>query len=254
VEKSFQTKDLFAVLKKSLKSKRISYKKLSENLTFSEGTLKNIFHSHNCSIDRIVEICNVIDISFTDLVQMASREKESEFSLSWEQEEAFALSPYLYYFFRAHFFEKLDLNALKSKYKLSDASITRYFMELEKIGLLDLHPNNKVKYHISGRQHWIEGGPWMQAFLGRYSKRLTEIVLDGSRGKDAYSSMMGFFRLSPATYEKFKAEVSHLEKKYKEIAYLNYMVEEDTDAVPVSWIFNIVPFDVYELDTEIPNI
>jgi len=254
MDASFQSKDLFEVLKKSLKAKKISYKQLATNVSFSEGTLKNIFHNQNCSLDRILEICNAINISFSDLVDMASKEKESEFSLSWEQEEYFALYPHFYYFFRAHFFEKLELSTIQQKYRLSDNSVTRYLLQLEKIGLLDLYPANKVKYKVRGRQHWIEGGPWMQAFFSVYSERITQIVLDAEKKKDTYSSNIGFFRLSPRTYQQFKEEVARLEKKYKEIAFLNYLVEDDTNAIPVSWIFNVVPFDIYEIDTEIPNL
>lgn len=250
----FNAKQLFSVLKDILKSKKISYKELSKSISFSESTLKNMFHDNNVSIERMIEICNAIDISFPDLVNLANNSIGNDFSFTFEQEKFFAQNPHYYYFFREIFFEKKSLEVVKEQFKLTDKSIMKYIMELEKIKLLEVHPNNRLKFLVYGKLIWSNDGPWMQKFYPKFINKMVDLQLSNLNNDNYYTSFPSFFTVSHKTYENFKNDVRDIARKYKEMAFRDSLMNHNEDFVPVTWSFSMVPEDLFAIETQIPNL
>lgn len=247
--------DLFRVLKTILKERKITYQELAKDLSFSVSTLKGIFHTKDISLHRLLEICQALQLPLEELVQMAARQKENEFIFTPEQDEFFAGHPGHYYFFREIFFEKKNLLQMEKEFGLKQKSIFRYLLDLEKIGILELDVFNKIKFHLSGRQKWDFRGKWMKKFLKKFLTDIVDLIHNNtSHYSSAYSSSVGFFTTSKENYERFKMEIQLVEKKYREIAHQDYMMNRNKDQVPVTWSFNIVEADLYRLNTHIPNL
>ncbi|OFZ45790.1 MAG: hypothetical protein A2381_09325 [Bdellovibrionales bacterium RIFOXYB1_FULL_37_110] len=249
----YNSRQLFLTLKMILKSKKLSYKKLAGKVSFSESTLKNIFYAGNASLERIIEICNAAEIEFPDLVNLSSKEDESEFSFTLEQEKFLADHPNFYYYFREIFFEKKSLEEMERKFKLTRKTTLKYLKKLEEFKLLEVHPNNRIKFLKYGKLKWIYNGPWTKKMFPKYSQKVTELLIENLDNSDYYSSLVGYFSLPPATFLDFKREVNELEKKYKNIAFRDYLTNDTGNFIPVTWIFNILPVDIFQLETHITD-
>ena len=245
--------DILRTLKSILKAHKITYSHLATRVSFSESTIKNLFHQKNISIERLIEICEVIDIPIQELIQMASRQKESEFILDPDQEEFFADNPAYYYFFREYFFQKLSLQEIQDKYQLSEISVYKYLRALEKIGLLELKPGNKTKFKVHGKQNWKLFGPWMKKFFSPFMSSITDKVLKGEKDPNTYTSNISFFTLTEGTLKKFLIEIDELTQKYREIAYQDYIINKHEKGIPLTWTCNVVPCDIYDEMSHIPN-
>ncbi|HLE11514.1 MAG: hypothetical protein A2504_05855 [Bdellovibrionales bacterium RIFOXYD12_FULL_39_22] len=250
----FNSKQLFVVLKQVLKSRKITYRMLCEKSSFSESTLKNMFHANNMSIDRLLEICQLADISFPDLVNLANKEDANDFSFNILQETFFAKNPHYYYFFRECFFEKKDLEQIKKEYKLSDKSVLKYILGLEKLGLLEVHPGNRLRFLVYGKLRWLHNGPWMKRFYPEFMKKIVQLQLENLDNENFRTDFPGFFTLPQRTYEDFGREIQELEIKYREIAFRDSLLSSHEEFVPVTWIFSMIPMDVFALETDIHNI
>lgn len=245
--------DLFATLKKILKTKKITYKHLAEGLDISESTLKSIFYQKNATVKRILDICEYINFPFPELVKLSYRHSEEEFELTYEQEKFFANNPHYYYFFREHFFQRKDLDQICKQHKITKRSCYLYLRKLEKIGLLDLYPNNKVKYKISGKQRWLSDGPWFKKFLCPFLNNILKEI-QGSSNELNYTNNIGFATISKEVLTNFIFEINQVEKKFKEIAYQDYLINRHKDGVDVSWSFNFACMDIFGRMTQIINL
>ena len=87
----------------------------------------------------------------------------------------------------------------------------------------------------------------------KYSQKVTELLIENLDNSDYYSSLVGYFSLPPATFLDFKREVNELEKKYKNIAFRDYLTNDTGNFIPVTWIFNILPVDIFQLETHITD-
>ena len=67
-------------LKRLLKTKNITYKQLAEELDLSEANIKRVFSTQTFTLDRLEEICKVLEISLVDLFVLTSQ-KERRFRI-----------------------------------------------------------------------------------------------------------------------------------------------------------------------------
>ncbi len=61
---------LFLLVKQSMKRQNLSYIKVAKILSMSESGLKRIFQEKNCSMDRLIQICEVLDLDFKTLLEV----------------------------------------------------------------------------------------------------------------------------------------------------------------------------------------
>lgn len=248
----FKASEIVRTLKKVLKAKKLTYKALAAKLSFSEGTLKNIFHQNNTSLERLLEICEMAEIDFQDLVRMSTRSKEDEFSFTPEQEDFFAHHSNYYFFFREVFFQRRSLKQMEKDFNLDEKSILGYLFKLEKLGLCEVLPGNNIRWSVNGKLRWLKNGPWNQKHLKSYVEKIIELIL--SKRENCYNSQIGHFSISQKTYDDFKAELRRLEDKYKEIAFHDHMLNRTGNFIPVTYNFSVIDDDIFNLMTTIPNL
>ena len=252
---AFNSRQLFDSLKQVLRSRGITYRELASKVSFSESTIKNIFHDGNASIERVVELCEAVGITFPDLVNLANEEAASTFSFSLEQEQFFAEHPQYYYYFRDCFFEGKSPEVIAEHYHLSPASTLKYLLRLEKLGLLELPPENRVRFKVYGKLRWLQGGPWMRRRYPEYLDELTRLLLDHLDDARYYTSMVGHFKVSQETYDEFRREAEQLLERYTDLAFRESLIRrEDRPRIPASFHFTIVPLDLFRHMTRIPDL
>ena len=94
-----QRTGLFASLKQVLKAQGVRYKDLAEKMNTSEPTIKRLFAEQDCKLSRLLEVCEVLGICFTELVDLATNQPITPSALSLETEQALASKPGLMSFF-----------------------------------------------------------------------------------------------------------------------------------------------------------
>lgn len=138
-------KRIFQYLKKLLKQKKISYKSLGKSLEQAESTIKRLFQLEECSLGKLTQICEVIGISVFDLIEGA---KKDEISLTFLSDRAqrFFVNNYSYFIF---FMQILRPESVSTKLKLNRTQTLEYYRKLEELGLIELHPGDKVKVKLT---------------------------------------------------------------------------------------------------------
>jgi len=146
------------VLKRVLKSKGITYKKLSQMLEMSEPTIRRMFSKGAFTLERYVKICRIIGLNYEEMIRLSEAES-AVFEFTYEQESFFAKNLNYYYFLVVMLRESKTPLEVAKEYNLHERTLTKILAQLERMNLIEWLPGNQVKLLVSTRFRFLEGGP-----------------------------------------------------------------------------------------------
>ncbi len=160
-----QTNLIIKSLKKILKAKGFTYKDLADKMEISEASVKRLFSKQTVSLKRLEEICDILHFDFYELAVMAKMNRKGDFkTLSIEQEYVLAdnhkLMVFLYFITHGW-----SLSYIIDEYDISELEATRMFLELDRLGIIELHSDNKFRLLISKNVLWHKKGPIWNKYL-----------------------------------------------------------------------------------------
>jgi DNA-binding Xre family transcriptional regulator len=152
---------LFDGLRMHLKARGMTYADLARALGISQPTVKRIFATRNCTLDRLDSICEVLQVEMAELARGQPRQTRLVDQLTAEQEEELMSDPALLAV-AACALQGLSVPEILEVYKLEEARCVQLLLRLEKIGILELHEGNRIRLRISRTFKWIPDGPMMR--------------------------------------------------------------------------------------------
>jgi DNA-binding Xre family transcriptional regulator len=160
-----QITTLCDTLKQLLKARNITYKDLAQALDLSEANIKRIFSNQSFTLERLEQICGLLELSLSDLFLLNTQKEHRITQLTQEQEEELIAD------------KKLLLVAVCARdgwsfkdmithYQINEHECIRLLVRLDKLKMLQLLPGNKYKLLIAQNFRWIPGGP-LERFMNR---------------------------------------------------------------------------------------
>jgi transcriptional regulator with XRE-family HTH domain len=207
-----QTPLLIATFKKALKANNITYKVLAEKLDMSESSIKRIFADENFSLARLEQICTVIGMDISDLVAMMNRDKPRISELTEEQEKVAAADA------RLLGVAFLVVNGwsyqnILDHYPISAPDLVHYLVQLDKLRVIDLEPNNRIKLLVTANFSWRKNGPIQHALKQHVQKEFMDGDVEAAGGQQHFISGM----LSSASHQEITKQLSRLESLVNEL-------------------------------------
>lgn len=150
-------------LKRSLKARGITYADLAERIGMSEASVKRMFSQKNFTLQRLDDILKAADIDFRELASVADEDTRLITQLTAAQEKEIIGDPRLF-LVAVSAFNQLTVEQIMEDFTLSEAEIVKHLVRLDKIGFLELLPNNRVKLLIARTFRWIPNGPIQNYF------------------------------------------------------------------------------------------
>lgn len=139
----------------------MTYADLARALRISEATVKRIFATRNCTLDRLDSICEMLQVEMAELARGQPRQARLIDQLTAEQEEELMADPALLAV-AACALQGLSVAEILEVYKLDEARCVKLLLRLERIGILELHEGNRIRLRISRTFKWIPNGPMMR--------------------------------------------------------------------------------------------
>ncbi|WP_111979311.1 helix-turn-helix domain-containing protein [Algibacillus agarilyticus] len=158
-----QDKLLIEVLKSELKKQGVAYKDIAAHLSLSEGSIKRLFSTYDFSLSRLQNICSLINLDFSDLVEIMQATQLSTDKLSIEHEEKLVADiPLL---LTAHLLiNKWSVNQILSHYQIDSVKMTQLLAQLDRMNVIEYLPGERVRLKISRNFTWLPNGPIQQFF------------------------------------------------------------------------------------------
>ncbi|MET0289913.1 MAG: helix-turn-helix transcriptional regulator, partial [Pseudoxanthomonas sp.] len=132
---------LLSALKRILKERGWRYVDLAAALGISEPTVKRILSSGRMDLERLEQICGVLDIDFFELARSARGNRQSRRHLTLHQETDLAAEPRLMTVFHL-LCQGWRTSAIGEGYGLRHTELVQLLARLDKLRLVELLPGN----------------------------------------------------------------------------------------------------------------
>ncbi len=189
---------ILKILKTLLKSKGVLYKNIADELGVSETTIKRYLTGHNLTLEILERLARFIGMRLSDITDLATEKTENFRQLQHDSEEALAREPFLAALF--HLIARgFNPATLQRDFSIDAAEMNRFLTTLDRLGLIQLFPNNRVRVTASKHFDVERGGP-----LTRLAQ---ETILNEVFQKFDVASpnwVMSYTKLSPASIERVR--------------------------------------------------
>ena len=210
------TSALVEALKKLLKSRGMTYRELAARLGLSEPSVKRVFSEETFTLQRLEQVCAVLEIDFFELAKLARGATAVVDEMTVEQEKALAADPRLLGVFYL-LFNDWQPDDVHARYRLTRAEVLKLVLRLAKLGLVDLLPKDKVKLRVPKSLRLRRDGP----VRARHGPAIVASFVDGD-----FEKAGGLFRfevreLSPASVALLMRRLDRLAAEFNEMAELD---------------------------------
>lgn len=173
-----QTEELIHALKRVLRSKGLTYADVATHIKVSESSVKRLFSSHNFSLARLQSICELADVEFADLVSLAEDNRRNIEQLSEDQELEIVSDTKLLLmtFLLLNLWKLQDIMA---SYQIDEFESIRLLARLDRLKIIDLLPENRVRMRLSRNFNWRRNGPIQRFFEQRVQSEFFRSRFDG---------------------------------------------------------------------------
>ena len=241
-----QSAGLVEALKKLLKSRGVTYRALAARVGLSEASIKRLFAERTFTLQRLEEICAVLEIDFFELARLARGASATVDEMTREQEKALASDSKLLGVFYL-LFNDWQPDDIHERYTLTRAEVLKHVLQLDRLGLVELLPHDKVKLRVPKTLRLRRDGP-IRAAHGK-SVVATFIQAD-------FEEAGGLFRfevreLSQASVALLQKKLDRLATEFNEIAELDsYLPSDQRETIGmalgirpyvVSWAMGLKP-------------
>lgn len=206
----------FAVLKKALKARGMTYEDLAGRLGVSTPTIKRLFVDRDCKLARLLEICDVLGVSAGALFESAARVDGESATLSPQVERALADSPSLFHVYIL-LREPFTPEQIARSLGLSVEDVFLYVRDLERLGLAVFGASGAVQAKPEGPVAFAKGGP-LRRQIKRINTEFLDRAFDAAQGPQERGGPASFFatrsrRMSAEAAEEIRRDLEAVMRK-----------------------------------------
>jgi transcriptional regulator with XRE-family HTH domain len=230
-------------LKREMKSRDITYAQLAKAIGMSEASVKRMFAQRTMTLTRVDEICAATGIEFTELTQHFDRELKRVTQLTVKQEREVVGDPKLF-LVAVCALNLMSFDEIFQTYALTEAELVGLLTKLDRLGFIELLPNNRFKLRVARTFSWIRNGPIMEAF-----KANAIDFFDSEFAKPDETLMLLNGRLSPASrlalIEKIRRVAKEFSEQHYEDSHLSSQQREPVSLLMATRTWHLKPMAPY---------
>ena len=156
---------LLNTLKRELKAQGITYAEVAALLELSESSIKRLFSESKLSLVRLEQLCQLLGMEISDLVQKMGEGRKRVDMLSEEQEREVADDPRLL-LVAICVLNLWTFDEIIETYTLTEHECIQLLAKLDRLKLIDLLPLNRFRLIVANDFRWLPNGP-IQKFFRR---------------------------------------------------------------------------------------
>jgi DNA-binding Xre family transcriptional regulator len=208
---------IIQVLKRSLKTRGLTYRDLAKRVNLSEASVKRVFSEETFTLQRLESICAAIGISMSELVRTAaeSNEATSKF-LTLEQEQLLADDPKLLACFYLLLNGRSSAEVIE-RMNLTERELRRFYVKLDDAKLVELQPRLKVRMRVGPVINWRTDGPVYRVYEQQVKAEFLKSDFRGPLEALHFRSL----EISEASARILARKIENLQKDFAEMASLD---------------------------------
>ena len=247
-----QVQQLHSAVKQLLKNRGMTYAQLARGLRISESSVKRLLSRGGLTLERLEQICNLLETDFSELAKRVEKEQMQVQELTLQQETELADDPHLLAV-AYHLLNDWTPARIRKSYAVTDAALTGLLTKLDRLRLIELLPNNRVKVLIGKNLRWRPNGPLRRRYTAQALAEFFDAAFLGRGERLRFLAR----ELSFTSVALLQRKLDKLAAEFEDLAELDQSVPpEDRTNVGVvlalrPWIFS--PLASLNLSAEKPR-
>jgi transcriptional regulator with XRE-family HTH domain len=194
-----QSTALVDTLKGALKSHGFTYADVARSLKLSEARVKRLFADSQFSLERLDAICKMMQMEITDLVYLFDSQQKRITHLTEVQEQEVVSDLRLLLvavLVRSHW----TFEEIVEHYQINETECVQHLAKLDRLGLIELLPNNRAKLRVAEDFRWLSDGPIERFFRATVEQEFLQssftkpnqkrFYLTGTLGRSSHDVLM----------------------------------------------------------------
>jgi len=207
-----QTAALIETLKQALRSHRLTYSEVAQRLGMSEANVKRMFAAQRFTLDRLEDICRLMQMELSDLFQLYEESRQRITQLTEEQEHELVTDAKLL-LVAVSVRNRLGFEDIVKNYRISETECIRCLAKLDKLKIIDLLPNNRIKLRIDEDFRWLPNGPIDRFFEKQIKNQFVKSRFSGEQAQRLFL----FGLLSDSSVQVLMRKIQSLAKEFTDL-------------------------------------
>lgn len=165
-------------LKRTLKLRGLNYGHVAKELGLSQASVKRLFSRGGFTLERFEQVCALAGTTLGGLARETVRGNDVVSELTPEQERVI-MSDLKLLLVTVCVLNHLALDEIVRAYQITKAEGINLLLRLEKLGFLELLPENRVRLLVTHTFSWLPNGPIQQFFKARAQNDFFRARFDG---------------------------------------------------------------------------
>ncbi|EPJ49556.1 MAG: protein containing HTH domain protein [Osedax symbiont Rs2] len=200
-----QVKQITVLIKSLLKQQNITYAVLAEELGMSEANVKRMFAKQALSLQRLESICQILQLSMSELFMLLERNKVLVSTLSHEQEQQLVSDKKLL-LVAVCVRDAWSFSEIVEHYAITEHQCLQLMARLDKLKMIELLPGNKYRLLIAQDFKWLPNGP-LERYVSHFV--IKDFLAANFKEPQSYRFYM------PGTYSA--ASIESLQRKLEDL-------------------------------------
>lgn len=174
------THPVLAALQRRLRRDGLTYKAVALRLGVSEPTVKRLFSTERLTLGRLDELCAAAGTDLAELLRDAQEARERLSRLDREREEQLVADEQLL-LVAVLVVNHWRYEEILDTYRLDEHALVRRLAALDRMGLIDLLPGNRVRLKVARDFAWLPNGPIERWFEGNVQDDFLDAAFHGDQ-------------------------------------------------------------------------
>jgi len=153
-----QTKLIISTLKKTLKLHGKTYADVAEYLELSEASVKRMFAQQAFSLKRLDAICAMLNMEIIELMQMVNESTSRQITELSDEQEKQLVSDIQLLLITISVINHFTFEDILDHYLITETECIQHLATLDRLNIIELLPNNKIKIKVSPNFKWRANG------------------------------------------------------------------------------------------------
>jgi len=149
---------IVAELKRALRESGHGYADVAQKLQLSLASIKRLFSTEDLSLERVDQICELIGMDLSDIMDRAADRSAPNNQLTLSQESELIADIKLL-FMTWLVLVRTPFEDIVRDYHFSKREALQYLIRLDRLKVIELQPGNRVRLLVSRHFSWRPGGP-----------------------------------------------------------------------------------------------
>jgi transcriptional regulator with XRE-family HTH domain len=155
-----------ATVKRQLKARGLTYRDVASALGLSEASIKRVFARESFTVERLAQIAHLLGFTLAELLAESASEVPKLSVLTSEQ-EARLVGDEKMLLVAVCALNRWTAAEISSEYRLTRAEVVKHLLVLDRMGVIELLPGDRIRPLVARDFDWLPDGPIRRYFMDR---------------------------------------------------------------------------------------